>query len=421
MLRHTRYDVDLDAVAHNFRQVRAMLDSPVPASPAGAAGLEAALQKPRMATPKAAVVLKADAYGLGAVPVAGVLLREGADILAVACLPEAVQLRKAFPDAAILVMGHTPSEYLPEAVRNRVTCTIFDYDQAVALSDAARAAGTRATAHIKVDTGMNRLGLKPGDFEPGTGARSAAGLLARMKALQNLELEGIFTHLALNNAASDAAQFSMFMKLIGEAAALGVDFALRHVCDSIGLMRYPEYRLDMVRAGAVLYGVTPMNTPLSATADIRTPFRFSTRISRLRRLEAGEGVGYDYTFRAPAGGTLIATLPVGYADGFKRDLSNVGSVIVRGVRAPVVGLVCMDQCTVDVGGVPGVSEGDEVVLLGGDSKARPGEGIPVLEMATWAGTNRNDIICSIGRRVPRVYSEGGRVVAETDFVSGGSL
>lgn len=406
MLRHTRYDVDLDAVAHNFRQVRAML---------GAPGLA------RKAAPKAAVVLKADAYGLGAVPVARVLLREGADMLAVACLPEALQLRRAFPDAPVLVMGHTPSEYFPESVSFRIICTIFDYDQAAALSAAARAAGTKATAHIKVDTGMNRLGLKPGDFEPGTGASSAAGLLARMKALPGLELEGIFTHLALNNAASDAAQFAMFMKLIGEAASLGVDFPFRHVCDSIGLMRYPEYRLDLVRAGAVMYGVTPMNTPLSASADIRTPFRFSTRISRLRRLEAGEGVGYDYTFRAPAGGTLIATLPVGYADGFKRDLSNVGSVLVRGVRAPVVGLVCMDQCTVDVGAVPGVSEGDEVVLLGGDSKSRPGEGIPVLEMASWAGTNRNDVLCSIGRRVSRVYTEGGQVVAETDFVSGGSL
>lgn len=424
MLRHTRYDVDLDAVAHNFRQVRAMLgasSAPGASGTPALAGVKATPQEPRMASPKAAVVLKADAYGLGAVPVARVLLREGADLLAVACLPEASQLRRAFPNAPILVMGHTPSEYFTDAVRNQIICTIFDYDQAVALSAAARAAGTTATAHIKVDTGMNRLGLKPGDFEQGTGAGSAAGLLARMKALPALELGGIFTHLALNNAASDATQFAMFMKLIGEASSLGVDFAIRHVCDSIGLMRYPEYRLDMVRAGAVMYGVTPMNTPLFSKAEFRTPFRFSTRISRLRRLQAGEGVGYDYTFRAPAGGTLIATLPVGYADGFKRNLSNVGSVLVRGVRAPIVGLVCMDQCTVDVGAVPGVSEGDEVVLLGSDSKSKPDEGIPVLEMASWAGTNRNDIICSISRRVPRIYTEGGRIVAETDFVTGGSL
>ncbi len=397
MLRHTRYDVDLDAIAHNFRQVRRMIGRNEPSS---------------VPEPATAVVLKADAYGLGAVPVARVLLREGSDMLAVACLPEAVQLRRAFPDARVLVMGHTPDEYFPDAVRERVTCTLFDYDQAAALSAAAARAGVAAVAHVKVDTGMNRLGLKPELFAPGTGKGSAAELLARMAALPSLRLEGIFTHLALNDEASDAAQFALFMRLLDEAAALGVRFAIRHVCDSIGLMRYPEYRLDMVRPGAVMYGVTPLDTPLTASADMRTPFRFSTRVSRLRPLAAGEGVGYDYTYRAPPGGALIATLPVGYADGYKRCLSNVASVLVRGRRAPVVGLVCMDQCTVDVSGVPGVAEGDEAVLLG--------DGIPVLEMAEWAGTNRNDVICSIGRRVPRVYSEGGRVVAESDYVLGGT-
>jgi len=401
MMRHTRYDIDLDAVAHNFRQVVRMV---------GSAGQTGAL-------PKVAVVLKADAYGFGAVPVARVLLREGADTLAVACLPEAVQLRKAFPDAPILVMGHTPTEYFAEAVACRAQCTIFDFEQAEALAAAARADGTTALAHVKVDTGMNRLGLKPGDFEPGTATGSAAALLAKMASLPGLKLEGIFTHLALNDKDSDAAQFSLFMDLLAKAAALGVSFSVRHVCDSIGLMRYPEYRLDMVRAGAVLYGVTPLNTPLSDSAEIRTPFRFSTRISRIRKLREGEGVGYDYTFRAPAGGTLIATLPVGYADGYKRCLSNVASVLVRGQRAPVVGLVCMDQCTVDVGAVPGVSEGDEAILLGGDSRDKPGDGIPVLEMAGWAGTNRNDVICSIGRRVPRIYTEGGRITGESDWVA----
>jgi alanine racemase len=399
LLRHTRYVVDLDAVVHNFRQVKAMIASP--AAPASK-GLPAADPPPKIAA-----VLKADAYGLGAVPVARVLVSEGADILAVACLPEAIELRQVFPDVPILVMGHTPSEYFSEAVMHRITCTIFDREQAVALSDAGHKLKVTATAHIKVDTGMNRLGLKPGDFGSGAGYGSAAALLANMAALPNLQLEGIFTHLALESPASDAAQVALFTRLIDDTAKLGLRFALRHVCDSIGLMRYPEYRFDLVRPGAVLYGVVPLETPLGNEADIRTPFRFSTRISRIRRLEAGEGAGYDYTFRAPDGGTLLATLPVGYADGFKRNLSNNGQVLIRGVRAPVVGLVCMDQCTVDVGAVPGVSEGDEVVLLGGDSKARPEEGIPILEMAAWCKTNRNDVLCSIGRRVPRVYAQGG--------------
>jgi len=411
MLRHTRYDVDLDAVAHNFRRVKAMLSE----SPAGTA-------LPKAAVPKAAVVLKADAYGLGAVPVARVLLREGADLLAVACLPEALQLRRAFPEAPIMIMGHTPTEYLPEAVEARVALTLFDLAQAEAASEAAKRSGGTAHIHVKVDSGMNRLGLKPGDFEPGTGPGSAAALLARMAELPSLALDGVFTHLALCDEASDRAQFALFERLLSEAAALGVDPGQRHVCDSIGLMRYPEFRLDLVRAGAVMYGVTPLNTPLTATAGMRTPFRFSTRIARLRRLAEGEGVGYDYTYRAPAGGALIATLPVGYADGYKRCLSGVGSVVVRGRRAPVVGLVCMDQCTVDASAVPGVAEGDEVLLLGGDpaGPGGPSAAVPVLEMADWAKTNRNDVICSIGRRVPRVYSEGGRVVEEIDHVLGGN-
>ena len=406
MMRHTRYDIDLDAIAHNFRQVKACIHNPV--------GL----------SPKTAVVLKADAYGLGALPVARVLIREGADMLAVACLPEAIQLRQAYDEVPILIMGHTPSEYFDEAVSKRITCTIFDYEQAKSLASEAKAQGTIAKAHVKVDTGMNRLGLKPGLFKSGafggdSGFESAALLLARMAELPGLKLEGAFTHLALNNRASDAAQFDMFMNLMEDAAKRGVHFDMRHVCDSIGLMRYPEYRLDLVRPGAVMYGVVPMNTPLSQSIDIRTPFRFSTRISRLRPLSAGEGVGYDYTWKAPEEGALVATLPVGYADGYKRCLSNVASVVVRGRRAPVVGLICMDQCNVDVSAVPGVSEGDEVLLLGGWAKDKPEACIPVLEMASWGSTNRNDVICSVGRRVPRAYSEGGRIVSVSEHVLGG--
>jgi alanine racemase len=403
MLRHTRYCVDLDAVAHNFRQVRSMLADMPDGSPKGS-------QAARLAT-----VLKADAYGLGAVPVARVLVREGADMLAVACLPEALQLRAACAEVPILIMGHTPSEYFINAVQAGITCTIFDLEQAGALASAARSSGTHALAHIKVDTGMNRLGLKPESFAPGEAAR----LLVRMADQPGLSVEGIFTHLALNARKSDTAQFERFSALLDEAAALGLRFALRHVCDSIGLMRYPEYRMDMVRVGAVLYGAKPLNTPLSATADIRTPFRSATRISRIWRITAGEGVGYDYTWRAPDGGALIATLPDGYADGYKRSLSNVASVLVRGVRAPVVGLICMDQCVVDVSAVPDVAEGDDVTLLGGPAVGSPEESIPVLEMASWVGTNRNDVLCSIGRRVPRIYYEAGIVVTEQDSVPGG--
>lgn len=390
-MRDTRLEIDLDAIAHNVRAVRAMLrEDPV------SSGQQ----------PKLAAVLKADAYGLGALPVAGALLDEGVDLLAVACLPEALEIRQRYPEAPLLVMGHTPERLLALAVDRRIACTIFDAQQARVLSAAAVASGSSAMVHIKIDTGMNRLGHKPGP--------ESAVFFRQVAELPGLDIQGVFSHLALCDQASDQGQFDLLMQTITLIEESGLKPGLRHLCDSIGLMRYPEFQLDMVRAGAVLYGVTPMNTPLSDSADLRTPFAFRTRISRLCRLKAGEGVGYDFTWKAPAGGALLATLPVGYSDGYRRCLANTGFVLVRGRRAPVVGLVCMDQCTVDMSGVPEAREGDEVLLLG---QCESGS-IPVLEMASWAGTNRNEVISAIGRRVPRVYHRSSRPMAVRDYVLG---
>lgn len=384
MMRSTRLEVDLDAVRQNLRAVRGMLaDSARPT--------------------RIAAVLKADAYGLGAVRVAAELLDEGVDMLAVACLPEAIELRRRHTEVPILVMGHTPDEYLDRAVEWGLTATVFDMRQAEALSRAGVLQGRRAPAHVKIDTGMHRLGMAPG---PDT-----AGILADMAALPGLRLEGIFTHLALRDADSDRRQFDLFLEVVAAAEARGVTFPLRHVCDSIGMMRYPEYRLDMVRVGAILYGVRPLRTPLYPDVEIREAAALRTRIARLARLPEGAGVSYDSSWAAPAGGALVATLPVGYADGYRRILSNRAQVVVRGTRAPVVGLICMDQLMVDVSGVPSVCEGDEAFLLGG--------GIGILEAAEWAGTNRNEILSSIGRRVPRIYRKGGRTAAEADYLLDG--
>jgi alanine racemase len=380
-----------------------------------AAGPAASNGKP----PLFAAVLKANAYGMGAAAAAKELLDAGAGMLAVACLPEAVELRRSlrgsYPEAPILIMGHTPSEYFPIALEEGIRLTIFDLEQARALSAAVAAAAggePEAIVHIKVDSGMNRLGLKP---DSGT-----AAMLAAMAELPGLRLEGIFTHLALDSAESDRRQFELFMDVVAQAERLGVAFPLKHVCDSIGLMRYPEYRLDMVRAGALLFGVKPRNTPLSEGADIKTPFALKTRISRLRRIEGGEGVGYDATFRAPPGGALLATAPIGYADGYPRCLSNQAQVLLRGKRAPVVGLICMDQLTIDASSVPDAREGDEILLLGGDGSS-PGGGIGVLEVSDWARTNRNEIISAISRRVPRVYFKGGKPVLEVDYLAGSEV
>lgn len=395
MLRSTRLEVDLDLVAHNFTELKRFLSETAPAG---------------SSPPRIATVLKADAYGLGAIRVAETLLAAGAELLAVACLPEALELRRTFPDADILVMGHTPNEYLERAARKRVVTTLFEYEQAKVLSDAAKQLGIRARVHLKVDTGLNRLGLKPGS--------ESVELVERMALLPGIVLEGAFSHLALDSAESDRRQFELFSAFLAELEARGVEFAYRHVCDSIGLARYPEYRLDLVRPGALLYGVPPMRAPLLDPYDLRLPLAFKTRISRVRRLGAGEGVGYDFSWRAPENGALLATLPVGYADGYRRCLSNKAEVLLRGRRVPVVGLVMMDQLTVDCSSVPEAREGDEVLLWGAGPGGGIDSGLPLLEVARWADTNRNELIASIGRRVPRVYTRGGRSAGEVDYLLG---
>ncbi|MGA2080488.1 MAG: alanine racemase [Holophaga sp.] len=390
MKRTARLEVDLDLIVHNYMAVRRALDEGPPASDG----------RP----PKIAAVLKGNAYGLGSLAVAGALLDAGVDLLAVACLPEALELRRRWADAPILVMGHTPDEYLADAARARLRTTLFEASQAEVLSAASTALGLRTPVHLKIDTGMNRLGIRP---DAGT-----ARIIARMAQLPGLRLEGIFTHLALRSPGLDAEQFRRFGQVIGEAAAAGVSFPLKHICDSIGMARYPEFRMDLVRTGGILYGVRPLRAPLADAMDLRTPFAFRARLSRVARIGAGEGTGYDESWQAPAGGATIATVPVGYADGYSRSLSNKARAIVRGRRAPVLGLVMMDQLILDVSAIQGAAAGDDVLLLG-----RAGEDeVAIMELADWIGTNRNEVLCMIGPRVPRVYRRSGRLAGELDYL-----
>lgn len=383
--RQTYFEIDLDVIESNVRDMRAIVGDKV----------------------KIAAVLKADAYGHGATPVAEAVLGAGADLLAVATLSEALELRAEFPGAAILVMGHTPDEFADATVAGRIMPSIFDEKNARAFSAAAANAGAVLPVHIKLDTGMNRLGIKK--YE------NPARIIGAIAGMPGLEIQGTYTHLALRDRGSDLAQFALFEEILAECAARGVPTGLRHVCDSIGAVRYPEFRLDMVRVGAAFFGVRPMRMGHEYDAY---PFpaagTFVTRIARIRRLEEGEMVSYDDSWKAPSGGTLVATLPVGYADGYPRSFGNKAEVSIGGARAPVVGLVCMDQTMVDVGGIAGVEEGDEVILLGGGA-------ISLLEASEWGGVNRNAIICGIGRRVPRLYARNGRPVAVDDRLSGSTL
>lgn len=372
-------EVDLDALRHNVAEARRILRPGV----------------------KIAAVLKADAYGLGAETAAKTLLSCGVEMLAVACLSEGLFLKKRFPEAAVLVMGYTADECLSVAVKHGVTVTLFSAAQAALLSRAAAAQNRRAKFHLKIDTGFNRLGLKPG---PETDAE-----IRKICSFPMLDTEGIFSHLSLDSREQDEKQFALFMETVARAEAAGIRFPLRHICDSIGMVRYPAFQLDLVRPGAFLYGMTS-DSNIGAPVRLLCPLTLKTRLARVARLRKGEAVGYDRAFVAGRD-CLVGTLCAGYADGYPRSLSGKGEVLLRGKRAPVVGLVCMDQCMVDLTDIPEAAVGDEAVLLGGNGAGA----VPVKDAARAAGTNKNELLCRVGGRVPRIYRSGGKTVGVRDF------
>ena len=334
-------------------------------------------------------VLKANAYGLGAAYVARFLRAEGQRFFAVASFNEAREVLSAAPDADVLILGLAGGGELEKAVAAGMILTVFSREYAQAVIEAARRAGKRARVHVKVETGLHRLGLMP---------EETADVAALLHESGAASVEGLFTHLALRDRESDAAQLDRLRFARGELVRRGLPVGLTHALDSIGLVRYPGEQMDAVRAGAWLYGVCPRG--YAHPEESRLTLTVKARVAQLHRVAAGECLGYDETH--PLGrDSLIATISAGYIDGFPR-LNSAGSVEIRGQRAPVAGLVCMDQMMADVTDIPGVRAGDEVILLGGS--------IGVDEYASVAGLNRNESLARTGRRVPRVYIDGGRVV-----------
>ena len=358
-------EIDLDVVASNYHAARRICGAGVKVIP----------------------VLKANAYGLGAARLCRLLRDEGAELFCVAELNEALEVISAC-GADALVMGMIAPVQMEEAVRAGVIATVYDLDQAKALSDAARRAKAAARVHIKIDTGLHRLGFGPDDVEG----------VASVFRLPGIRVEGLFTHLALRTDQADAEQMARFHAVAAALRERGLDVGLMHACDSIGMVRHPGYRLDAVRTGAWLYGVVPSRYPNPDNA-CRLPVRFMTRVAQVREVKAGEYLGYDEEHPLPRD-MCVATLSAGYADGYPR-VNNTGEVEIRGRRAPIAGLLCMDQMMVDVTDIPGVRPGDAVTLLG--------DGIPLNQYAAWSGCNRNELLCRVGRRVPRIYTRSGAV------------
>lgn len=341
-------------------------------------------------------VLKADAYGLGAPKVAQRLWQEGQRMFAVASYNEAAEIRKLLPACDVLILGICGDEQLVHAIKAGMLLTVFSQRYAEAVIRIARDVGVKARVHVKLETGLNRLGFEP---------EEAVDAILHMADSNCIKLEGLFTHLALRNQESDRHQIDYLTGCRDALATRGVTIPMVHALDSIGMVRYPDDHLDAVRTGAWLYGVYPRR--YAHPEESQLALTVKTRIAQLHKVRAGECLGYDETHPISRD-SVIATLSAGYIDGYPR-LNSVGEVEIRGKRAPVVGLVCMDQMMVDVTDVPEACEGDEVILLGG--------GIGVDEYAEWGKLNRNESLARTGKRVPRIYLEDGRVVEIIDTLA----
>ena len=364
-------EVDEDALLHNYR-----------------------LAKSLCAEKTAFIcVVKANAYGLGLIRTVETLRGAGAEWFAVAAPEEAYLVRKAAPDAHILLLGVAGREELPYLIRRDISLTVGTLENARAASETAEKLGKRALLHVKLDTGLHRLGF------------TDAGEAAQIASLPGLEFEGGYSHLALRSREQSIAQEALFTAMAEQLAALGVRPRMRHLVDSIGLTRYPQWQMDAVRVGAFLYGNVPVSW--ERFPEGKNVVTFKARVTRVDWVKAGEGVGYDDT---PLDrDTRVATLAAGYIDGYPRSLSHHGFVALHGKKAPVLGLVCMDQMMIDVTDIPEAQEGDAAVLLGRE--------IDLREYAEWGHLNRNECLGVIGRRVPRVYFRNGEpvyVAAEMD-------
>ncbi len=340
-------------------------------------------------------MVKANAYGHGAVPVARAALRGGATWLGVVSVGEGIELRRANIDAPILVLGPTPPDWARAGVENQLALAVFSIDTARAMADAARELNARARVHLKVDTGMTRLGVLPAE---------AVDFARAVRDLGNVEIEGIFTHFAMADTrdAFDVKgytqqQLARFREVLNQLERVEIQPRYRHIANSPASVNLPDARFNLVRSGILICGLDPSDDAPKPPGFIPA-LSFKTRVASVKSVPAGTFVGYGCTFRTERA-SRIAVLMVGYADGFRRALSNAGSVLVRGTRAPIVGRVCMDLTMIDVTDIAGVQVGDEVVLLG----KQGAEEISAEELAKKQGTNNYETVTTISARVERRY------------------
>lgn len=351
-------------------------------------------------------VVKADAYGHGAIDVAPVLLENGADSLAVAVITEALELRENGIDSKIIILGFTPLSFGSELIENNFEQTVYSLDYAKKLNDIGISLKKEVRIHIKIDTGMGRLGFLPSE--------ESIREVYEISKLSNIKIAGIFTHFA--TADEEDKEYTMYQiekykGFIDALNELGVDYGIRHVGNSATILDLEEAYYDAVRPGIILYGYYPSDEVKKDEMNIKPALTLKSKVVHVKKLEKDSFISYGRAYKTDEE-KVIATLPIGYADGYTRAFFNKSNVIVRGELAPVVGKICMDQCMIDVTNINGVQVLDEVILLGEDNDIVYNAD----NLAKAIDTINYEIICMIGKRVPRVYMENSEVVKTRNYL-----
>ncbi|SHI86423.1 alanine racemase [Dethiosulfatibacter aminovorans DSM 17477] len=377
-------EVNLDNVVHNLNEVKRVVKEGTKICP----------------------VIKADAYKQGVMEIAKTYIDEGVDMLAVAVLDEALEIRKELKDIPVLVLGYTPEEAYGLAIENDIILTIYTYEQGVKINEKCEELDRYAALHIKVETGMNRLGFLP--------TEKSRDEILELKKLQRLGIEGIYTHMARADefdktiAKSQQKRFNDFYDMLVDK---GLEIPTRHISNSASIIDLPDFNYEMVRPGIMLTGLYPSDEVDRSDVKLKQTITLRAKIALVKTIEMGEGISYGHTFVTHKE-MKVGTLPLGYADGFSRLLSGKMEVSVNGVRCRILGRICMDQCVVDLTDVPDARIGDEVIIYD-DNRAN---GLNIDQVAELLGTINYEIVTMLDRRLPRVYTRNGEEVGLRNYL-----
>ena len=382
-------EINLDAVINNIKQIRKITSS----------------------NAKIMAIVKADAYGHGFFEVASALANNGADFFGVATVDEAIQLRNAGFSNPVLILGVIFRDDLEKIIQNDIMPVVFGYRFAKSISDTAVRLGKKAKIHIKLDTGMSRIGY----VCSGSDSRDRIlDSICDIAKLPNIEIDGIFSHFAKADEKErdyTKLQFERFTDIISELESRGVKIPIKHICNSAGIIQYPEYHMDMVRSGIITYGLAPSSDVSVENLGLIPAMQLKSVVTNLKRIKVDTPISYGGKYIAKPG-TRIATIAIGYADGYSRILSGKAQVLINGKKADIVGNICMDQLMADVTEIEDIKIGDEVILFG-----KSGNNIITVEsVAELMGTINYETICVIGKRVPRVYIRDNKTVNVLNYL-----